>query len=301
MRLTIAHSPDSDDAYMMAPLALGWLDSEGFALDFVRKDIETLNAEAEEGRYEVTAISFGAYPALAGRYALLSAGSSIQEGTGPVVVARRPLAPEELDGVTVAIPGLRTSAWLALQRIRPGLRFELMPFDQILPAVAEGRAEAGLLIHESQLLYRELGLHLVLDLGRWWKEVEDLPLPMGGNAIRSDLPAEAQLRFARLMRRSVEMARQRHWESVDYAQSFGRGMDRDMVGRYVQAWVNAFTEDPGPRGRAAVGASDARASREAERIRSISRSVCAAERKIASNCDGGRRSPASSMAWKKRP
>lgn len=252
MRLTIAHSPDSDDAYMMAPLALGWLDSEGFALDFVRKDIETLNAEAEEGRYEVTAISFGAYPALAGRYALLSAGSSIQEGTGPVVVARRPLAPEELDGVTVAIPGLRTSAWLALQRIRPGLRFELMPFDQILPAVAEGRAEAGLLIHESQLLYRELGLHLVLDLGRWWKEVEDLPLPMGGNAIRSDLPAEAQLRFARLMRRSVEVARRRHWESVDYAQSFGRGMGRDMVGRYVQAWVNAFTEDPGPRGRAAV-------------------------------------------------
>ena len=162
------------------------------------------------------------------------------------------MAPEELRAVTVAIPGFRTSAYLTLRRWMPGLRVELVPFDQILDAVAEGRFQAGLLIHESQLLYREAGLHLLVDLGAWWKREFDLPLPMGGNAIRKDLDEETRRRFARLLRRSVVMARERHWESVDYAQSFGRGMDRDMVSRYVQGWVNGFTEDPGPRGREAV-------------------------------------------------
>jgi 1,4-dihydroxy-6-naphthoate synthase len=252
MRLTIAHSPDSDDAYMMAPLALGWLDPDGFQFEFIRKDIETLNKEALDGRYEVTAISFGVYPEVRDRYELLTAGSSIQEGTGPVVVTRQPMTAEALRGVTVAIPGLRTSAYLTLKRWMPGLRVELVPFDQILEAVAEGRFQAGLLIHESQLLYQEMGLHLLIDLGAWWKRAFDLPLPMGGNAIRKDLPLQTRLRFARLMRRSVEMARSRHWESIDYAQSFGRGMDRDMVSRYVQGWVNEFTVDPGPRGREAV-------------------------------------------------
>jgi len=253
---TIAHSPDSDDAYMMAPLALGWLDPRefelAFDLRFVRKDIETLNGEALEGRHEVTAISFGAYPELAGTYQVLTAGSSIQEGTGPLVVSRRPMTRAELADVTVAIPGYRTSAYLAMGKWLPGLKVELLPFDQIMDAVAQGRYEAGLLIHESQLMYRDLGLHLVADLGAWWKADCDLPLPMGGNAIRRDLPADVKDRFARLMRRSVELARERHDESVAYAQSFGRGMDTEMVGRYVQAWVNDFTVDPGPRGRAAV-------------------------------------------------
>ena len=252
MRITIAHSPDSDDAYMMAPLALGWMDPEGFDIDFVRKDIEQLNREALEVRYDVTAISFGAYPELMGRYDLLTAGSSIQEGTGPLVVSRRPISREQLASVTVAIPGLRTSAYLAMRKWMEGLKVELLPFDQILPAVAEGRFEAGLLIHESQLMYQDAGLHLVVDLGAWWKTAYDLPLPMGGNAIRSDLSAGTKQHFATLMRKSVEMAQARHWESVDYAQSFGRGMDREMVGRYVNAWVNEFTVDPGPRGRRAV-------------------------------------------------
>ena len=252
MPFTIAHSPDSDDAYMMAPLALGWLDPEGFEFRFVRKDIETLNAEALEGRYEVTAISFGAYPELTGSYELLTAGSSIQEGTGPLVIARAPMTGAELARVTVAIPGLRTSAYLALRKWMPGLKVELVPFDQIMPAVQAGRFEAGLLIHESQLMYREQGLHLVVDLGAWWKAEFDLPLPMGGNAIRRNLPQVVKDRFAGLMRRSVELAMARHDESVAYAQSFGRGMDPEMVGRYVRAWVNDFTVDPGPRGRAAV-------------------------------------------------
>ena len=252
MPFTIAHSPDSDDAYMMAPLALGWMDTEGFDFRFVRKDIETLNAEALEGRYEVTAISFGAYPELQGRYQILTAGSSIQEGTGPLVVSRSPMTPADLRGVTVAIPGLRTSAYLTLRKWMPDLEVSLLPFDQILPAVKEGRFQAGLLIHESQLMYKAEGLHLVADLGAWWKADCDLPLPMGGNAIRCDLPEDVKLRFANLMKRSVELAIERHEESVAYAQSFGRGMDAEMVGRYVRAWVNTFTVDPGPRGRAAV-------------------------------------------------
>jgi 1,4-dihydroxy-6-naphthoate synthase len=256
MHLTIAHSPDSDDAYMMAPLALGWLDPEDFEFDFVRKDIETLNAEALEGRYEVTAISFGAYPELQGRYELLTAGSSIQEGTGPLVVSRKPMGPAELSGAVVAIPGLRTSAFLAFRKWAGDHGFSprtaLLPFDQILGAVAGGRYPAGLLIHESQLMYRDQGLELVADLGAWWKDRYDLPLPMGGNAIQANLPEGTKLRFARLMRRSVEVARERHGESVDYAQSFGRGMDRAMVSRYVQAWVNEFTVDPGARGRLSV-------------------------------------------------
>jgi 1,4-dihydroxy-6-naphthoate synthase len=252
MRFTIAHSPDSDDAYMMAPLALGWLDPEGFDFAFVRKDIETLNGEALEGRYEVTALSFGVYPEVRDRYELLSAGSSIQEGTGPMVVSRKPMRAEDLRSVTVAIPGLRTSAYLAMTRWMPGVKVDLVPFDQILDAVADGRFAAGLLIHESQLMFRERGMHLVVDLGAWWKDTLDLPLPMGGNAIRKDLPPETRDRFAKLMRRSVEVAQARHEESLDYAQSFGRGMDLDMVSRYVKGWVNEFTVDPGPRGREAV-------------------------------------------------
>ena len=256
MQLTIAHSPDSDDAYMMAPLALGWLDLDGFEIEFIRKDIEQLNAEATEGRYDVTAISFGAYPELRNTYDLLTAGSSIQEGTGPLVVSRVPMDVPALKGLTIAIPGRRTSAYLSMRKWCAEHGFEptveLLPFDQILPAVAEGRFEAGLLIHESQLMYREAGLRLVVDLGAWWKHAYDLPLPMGGNAIRKNLPAEVKLRFAVLMRKSVELARARHWECVDYSQSFGRGMDREMIGRYVNAWVNDFTVDPGPRGRAAV-------------------------------------------------
>jgi len=256
MTFTIAHSPDSDDAYMMAPLALGWLDPDGFEIEFIRKDIEQLNAEATEGRYDVTAISFGAYPELKDRYDLLTAGSSIQEGTGPLVVSRVPLDVPALKGLTIAIPGRRTSAYLSMRKWCAEHGFEptvaLLPFDQILPAVAEGRFEAGLLIHESQLMYHDAGLRLVVDLGAWWKHAYDLPLPMGGNAIRKALPAEVKQRFAVLMRKSVELARARHWESVDYSQSFGRGMDREMIGRYVNAWVNDFTVDPGPRGRAAV-------------------------------------------------
>jgi len=257
-QLVIAHSPDSDDAYMMAPLALGWLeedtDSRRFGFEFVRRDIETLNQEASGARYDVTAISFGAYPEIEGKYDLLRAGSSMQEGTGPLVVARKRARPEELAEGTVAIPGLRTSAYLAMRLWMPGLRVEVVPFDKIMGEVAEGRFCAGLLIHEGQLMYEGAGLHLVVDLGGWWKERHNLPLPMGGNAIRKDLPPDEKRAFARLMKKSVEEAMSRHHESIDYAMGFGRGMDRGMVDRYVRAWVNAFTIDVGEKGAKAVGA-----------------------------------------------
>jgi len=255
-QLVIAHSPDSDDAYMMAPLALGWLNDDPdcgrFAFEFVRKDIETLNEEALSARYDVTAISFGAYPEIEDRYDLLRAGSSIQEGTGPLVVSREVLKPEYLAGGTVAIPGLRTSAYLAMRLWTPGLKVEVVPFDRIMDEVAGGRYPAGLLIHESQLMFEGAGLHLVADLGYWWKSRHDLPLPMGGNAIRKEMPLDEKRAFARLMKKSVETAMARHQESVDYSMGFGRGMDRGMVERYVRAWVNGFTVDVGKRGAKAV-------------------------------------------------
>jgi 1,4-dihydroxy-6-naphthoate synthase len=241
---------------MMAPLALGWLKGDGdfgrFAFEFVRKDIETLNEDACSARYDVTAVSFGAYPEIEGKYDLLRAGSSIQEGTGPLVVAREALKPEDLADVTVAIPGLRTSAYLAMRLWAPGLKVGVVPFDKIMDEVAAGHHRAGLLIHESQLMYEGAGLRLVVDLGDWWKSRHGLPLPMGGNAIRKDLPQHEKLAFARLMKKSVEAAMDRHSESLDYAMGFGRGMDRGMVDRYVRAWVNAFTIDVGERGAKAV-------------------------------------------------
>jgi 1,4-dihydroxy-6-naphthoate synthase len=256
--MVLAHSPDSDDAYMMAPLALGWLgeddDFRRFAFEFVRKDIEALNKDALSVRYDVTAISFGAYPEIEGKYDLLRTGSSIQEGTGPLVVAREGLRPEQLAGRTVAIPGHRTSAYLAMRLWMPDLMVEVVPFDRIMDEVTQGRFDAGLLIHESQLMYEGAGLHLVVDLGAWWHECRGLPLPMGGNAIRRDLPPEEKKAFARLMKKSVEMAMARHQDSLDYAMGFGRGMECGMVDRYVRAWVNAFTIDVGESGAKAVEA-----------------------------------------------
>jgi 1,4-dihydroxy-6-naphthoate synthase len=257
-KITIAHSPDSDDAYMMAPLALGWLkddeDFQRFSIDFVRRDIEALNQEALEANYDITAISFGAYPRIKDKYDLLRAGSSIQEGTGPIIVAKQPTQPEDLRSIAVAVPGLMTSAYLAMCRWMPGLKTETMPFDIIMDEVASGRVEAGLLIHEGQLMYKGKGLSLVVDLGEWWKEAFGLPLPMGGNAIKKDMPPEEARAFARLMQKSVKVAMERHQDSIDYAQSFGRGMDRETVDRYVRAWVNNFTVDVGQRGAQSVEA-----------------------------------------------
>jgi 1,4-dihydroxy-6-naphthoate synthase len=252
MRITVAHSPDSDDAFMFYGLASGAVATGDLEIEQVLADIETLNRAAFDGRYEVTAVSFHAYAHLAGRYALLPHGASMGDGYGPLVVVRQG-GPSSLDGVTVAIPGTLTSAWLALQMYQPGLRHTVMPFDQILEAVRDGKAEAGLIIHEGQLTYADEGLRKLVDLGEWWHaRTGGLPLPLGGNVIRRDLGPEMMSRVSALLRASIEHALDHREHAVRYAEQFGRGLDRARTDRFVGMYVNALTLDYGERGRAAV-------------------------------------------------
>jgi 1,4-dihydroxy-6-naphthoate synthase len=252
MKLTIAHSPDSDDAFMFYGLASGAIDTEGFEIEQVLSDIETLNRAAVDGTYEVTAVSFHAYAHLADKYALLPHGASMGDGYGPMVVVRTD-GPKTLENVTVAIPGLWTTAWLALQLYRPGLAFRVLPFDQILEAVRDGEAEAGLLIHEGQLTYADEGLRKVVDLGEWWGErTGGLPLPLGGNVIRRDLGPEVMRRVSRLLHESIAYALDHRVDALAYAQQFGRGLDEARTDRFVGMYVNGLTLDYGDRGRTAV-------------------------------------------------
>jgi 1,4-dihydroxy-6-naphthoate synthase len=252
MKLTIAHSPDSDDAFMFYGLASGAIDTEGFEIAQVLSDIETLNRAAVDGTYEVTAVSFHAYAHLADTYALLPHGASMGDGYGPMVVVRKDDS-HTLDNVTVAIPGLWTTAWLALQLYRPGLAYRVMPFDRILEAVRDGEAEAGLLIHEGQLTYADEGLRKLVDLGEWWGErTGGLPLPLGGNVIRRDLGTQTMRRVSRMLHASIAYALEHRVEALAYAQQFGRGLDEARTDRFVGMYVNGLTLDYGERGRAAV-------------------------------------------------
>jgi 1,4-dihydroxy-6-naphthoate synthase len=263
MRITIAHSPDSDDAFMFYGLACGAVTVDGFTVDQVLADIETLNRAAFEGRYEVTAVSLHAYAYLMDRYALLPHGASMGDGYGPVVVVRED-GPRSLESVSVAIPGTLTTAWLALQLFAPGLAYHVMPFDRIQDAVHEGTAEAGLLIHEGQLTYGEQGLRKLVDLGEWWAaRTGGLPLPLGGNVIRRDLGDPLMRRVSRLLRDSIAYALSHRHEAVEYARQFGRGLDAGQTDRFVGMYVNDLTLDYGERGRAAVERlfADAHASR----------------------------------------
>jgi 1,4-dihydroxy-6-naphthoate synthase len=253
MKLTIAHSPDSDDAFMFYGLASGAIDTEGFEIAQVLSDIETLNRAAVDGTYEVTAVSFHAYAHLSEKYALLPHGASMGDGYGPMVVVRKDGGPQTLDNVTVAIPGLWTTAWLALQLYRPGLAYRVMPFDQILEAVRDAEAEAGLLIHEGQLTYADEGLRKLVDLGEWWGErTGGLPLPLGGNVIRRDLGEETMKRVSRLLHASIAYALDHRVDALAYAQQFGRGLDEARTDRFVGMYVNGLTLDYGERGRTAV-------------------------------------------------
>ncbi len=229
---------------MFYGLASGAIDTQGFEIAQVLSDIETLNRAAVDGTYEVTAVSFHAYAHLADKYALLPHGASMGDGYGPMVVVRKD-GPQALDNVTVAIPGLWTTAWLALQLYQPGLEYKVLPFDQILEAVRDGDAEAGLLIHEGQLTYADEGLHKLVDLGEWWGErTGGLPLPLGGNVIRRDLGADTMRRVSRLLDHRVD--------ALAYAQQFGRGLDEARTDRFVGMYVNGLTLDYGERGRTAV-------------------------------------------------
>jgi 1,4-dihydroxy-6-naphthoate synthase len=252
MKITVAHSPDSDDAFMFYGLASGAVGSDRYQIDQVLADIETLNRAAFQGRYEVTAVSFHAYAHLFDTYALLPHGASMGDRYGPVVVTRAG-GPGTLDGVKVAIPGTLTTAWLALQLYRPGVDHVVMPFDAIQEAVRDGRVEAGLLIHEGQLTYADEGLQKLVDLGEWWADrTGGLPLPLGGNVIRRDLGPEAIQEVSRLLRDSIAHALSHREQAVEYALQFGRGLDRPKTDRFVGMYVNALTLDYGDRGRAAV-------------------------------------------------
>jgi 1,4-dihydroxy-6-naphthoate synthase len=252
MKISLAHSPDSDDAFMFYGLARGKVDSGEFEVTHVLTDIETLNQEAKVGKHEVTAISFHAYPFVADRYALMPCGGSIGDGYGPLLVAREPLEPKAIAGKTVAVPGTLTSAFLALKLFAPGVRTRVVPFDQILDEVRAERADVGLIIHEGQLTFGGHGLHKVLDLGAWWKKETGLPLPLGGNAVRRDLGPVRMAELTALVRDTVRYSLAHRKEALEYAMSFARGMDPGIADRFVGMWVNDMTVEMGERGRLAV-------------------------------------------------
>lgn len=253
MKITVAHSPDSDDAFMFFGLASGAVHVEGFEVEQVLADIETLNRAAFESRYEVTAVSFHAYAHLVDRYALLPHGASMGDRYGPILVARRPLTSASLRGVKVGVPGRLTSAFLTLQLYDPSFDFEVLPFDQIQQAVAEGRVDAGLLIHEGQLTYQSDGLQKIVDLGEWWFErTGGLPLPLGGNVIRRDLGPDVIRTVSKMLHDSIAYALSHRAEAVKYAQQFGRGLDARETDTFVGMYVNQLTLDYGERGRAAL-------------------------------------------------
>ena len=252
MRITVAHSPDSDDAFMFYGLQSGAVDREGFEVAQILADIETLNRAAFDGTYEVTAVSFHAYAHLVDRYALLPHGASMGDRYGPVLVTRAD-GPTNLEGVTVAIPGTLTTAYLALQLYHPGVAYTVVPFDEIQPAVHAGKVEAGLLIHEGQLTYGDEGLRPVVDLGVWWADrTGGLPLPLGCNVIRRDLGADTMKRVSRLLHDSIAYALEHRADAIDYALQFGRGLDPAKTDEFVGMYVNELTLEYGDRGRAAV-------------------------------------------------
>jgi 1,4-dihydroxy-6-naphthoate synthase len=251
-RITVAHSPDSDDAFMFFGLASGNVETGGIQVDQVLADIETLNRAAFEGKYEVTAVSFHAYAHLVDKYALLPHGASMGDKYGPIVVARQD-GPKQVKGSRIAIPGTLTTAYLALRIYEPSFEYVVVPFDEIQQAVLEGKAEAGLLIHEGQLTYEEEGLRKIVDLGEWWSErTGGLPLPLGGNIIRRDLGAEMIAKVSKMLHDSIAYALSHREDAVEYAIQFGRGLDRARTDRFVGMYVNDLTLSYGDRGRRGV-------------------------------------------------
>jgi 1,4-dihydroxy-6-naphthoate synthase len=251
--ISLAHSPDSDDAFMFYGLATHKIDTGGFEFKHVLKDIQTLNEEARKGTYDVTAISFHAYAYVADKYALLPHGASIGDNYGPIVVAHDEVDSSRISDLTIAVPGKLTSAFLALSIFQPNFKYEVVPFDQIIQAVVDRKCDAGLLIHEGQLFYETHGLHKVIDLGEWWHEhTGGLPLPMGGNAIRRDLGEETIHEVSELLRESIRYSLDNREDALQYALQFARDMDPGLADRFVAMWVNDLTLDYSERGREGV-------------------------------------------------
>jgi 1,4-dihydroxy-6-naphthoate synthase len=263
--IRVGHSPDPDDAFMFHALANGKIPTGNFRFVHELQDIETLNRRALKGELEVTAVSIHAYSQLLDKYALLPSGCSMGDRYGPMVVARRPIKIEELPGVKIAVPGTLTTAFLTLKLLfesltsgegsgglRPPLAYEVIPFDEIIPAVASGKYDAGLIIHEGQLTFQNQGLHLVVDLGVWWQDRTGLPLPLGGNVVRKDLGAATMNEISRLLKESIRYGLAHRREALEYALKYARDMDIDLADRFVGMYVNDWTLDYGDRGRAAV-------------------------------------------------
>ncbi len=252
MKIRIAHSPDSDDAFMFYPLVKGLIDTEGLEIEHVLADIETLNREALKGTYEVSAISFHAYPYVADKYLVLPSGGSVGDGYGPVVVAREEL--DNLKGKRIAVPGTLTTAFLTLKLYEPDFEYVVVPFDRILDEVEKGNVDAGLVIHEGQLTYKDRGLKKVVDLGEWWKEKYGLPLPLGCNVVRRDLGKETIKKIERVMRKSIEYSLREKEKALTYAREYARDLKEDInrTERFVSMYVNERTLDYGEDGREAV-------------------------------------------------
>jgi 1,4-dihydroxy-6-naphthoate synthase len=240
-----AHSPDSDDAFMFYGLATRKIRSSVVNFKHILSDIETLNRKALEGAYELTAISYHAYPFVADKYVLMASGSSIGDGYGPMVVANHPMNQGEIKGKKIAIPGKLTTAYLALKIFEPDFEAVVVPFDRILEAVKEGVVDAGLIIHEAQLTYNKSGFHKILDLGKWWKGKFDLPLPLGANALLRSLSPEVSSECCRMMRDSIQYALDNREEALTYALQFARDMDPRLAEKFIGMYVNHYTVDCG--------------------------------------------------------
>ena len=251
-QIRIGHSPDSDDAFMFYAIANGLIPTDGFEIVQVAEDIESLNQRAVNGELEVTAISVHAYAYVANHYALMPCGASIGDKYGPLVVSKEPMQREDLAGKKIAIPGEMTTAYLTLRLCQPDFDPEVVQFDQILPYVQEGNADAGLIIHEGQLTYGRAGLHKVVDLGEWWHEETGLPLPLGANAIRRDLGAEKIRRITSLIKQSIQYSLEHREGGLAYAMNYARGMETELADRFVDMYVNHYTLDYGEKGRAGV-------------------------------------------------
>lgn len=250
--ITVCHSPDSDDAFMFYALATGKVDTEGIAYTHELRDIETLNQRALRGELEVTAVSIHAYAYLSDRYALLPHGASMGDRYGPRLVASKPLRRSDVAGKRIAVPGLLTSAYLALRLYEPNFEAVAVPFDQIEDHVLAGEVDLGLLIHEGQLTFGDNGLHLVADMGQWWYEETGLPLPLGGNVVRKDLGPQVIRKISRHLRASIKYSLDHRELALDHAMQYARGLDRPKADTFVGMYVNDWTLDYGSRGRESV-------------------------------------------------
>ena len=251
--ITIAHSPDSDDAFMFYGLATSKIQVPGLRFSHTLCDIQTLNQKAMgDGVYDVTAVSFHAYPYIQDHYALMTCGGSVGEGYGPMIVSPKAISAAELNQKVIAVPGKLTTAYLALQLFAPGIETEVVPFDQIIPSVLQGKYEAGLIIHEGQLTYDKSGLYRIVDLGRWWMQMTGLPLPLGGNAIRRSLGRELIASVSAALRDSIQYALDHREQALAYAMQFARDLDPQMADKFVGMYVNERTLDYGPDGKEAI-------------------------------------------------